>query len=89
MTFGGNDLYPSMEEKAAALAFSLVLNHPFIDGSKRVGHVAMETLLVLNGLELAASVDESEETMLALAAGQLSREQLVGWVRDHVKSFQR
>jgi len=38
MTFEGRDLYPSMEEKAAALCFSLILNHPFVDGNKRVGH---------------------------------------------------
>jgi len=49
MTFGGEDLYPSLVEKAAALGFSLVMNHPFIDGNKRIGHAAMETFLVLNG----------------------------------------
>jgi death on curing protein len=43
MTFGGVDLYPTVVEKAAALCFSLVMNHPFIDGNKRVGHAAMET----------------------------------------------
>lgn len=42
-SFGGNDLYPSIEEKAAALAFSLIQNHPFIDGNKRAGHAALET----------------------------------------------
>jgi death on curing protein len=52
MTFGGQDLYPSLAEKAAALGFSLVCNHPFIDGNKLVGHAAMETFLVLNGWEL-------------------------------------
>ena len=48
MTFGGQELYPTVVEKAAALAFSLVRNHPFIDGNKRTGHAAMETFLVLN-----------------------------------------
>ena len=43
MTFGGVDLYPTVEAKAAALAFSLVMNHPFLDGNKRIGHAAMET----------------------------------------------
>ena len=45
MSFGGIELYPSLPEKAAALCFSLVMNHPFVDGNKRIGHAAMETLL--------------------------------------------
>src|SRR5450759_3373184 len=61
MTFGGTDLYPSWVEKSAALCFSLVKNHPFIDGNKRVGHAAMETLLVINGFEIDASTDEQEQ----------------------------
>ena len=85
MTFGGADLYPSLVEKSAALCFSLVKNHPFVDGNKRVGHAAMETLLVLNGCEIAASTDEQEQLVLALAAGQLRREDLVGWLRGHVR----
>lgn len=48
MTFGGDDLYPTLIEKASALCFSLVSNHPVLDGNKRVGHAAMETFLVLN-----------------------------------------
>lgn len=53
MTFGGRDLYPTLIEKAAALCFSLVQNHPFIDGNKRVGHAAMEVMLILNGKVLS------------------------------------
>src|SRR2546430_9719003 len=74
-TFGGVDLYPTLVEKAAALCFSLVRNHPFIDGNKRVGHAAMETFLVLNGQELVAPIDEQERLMLDLAAGQIDRDQ--------------
>ncbi len=85
MTFDGNDLYPSLEEKAAALCFSLVLNHPFVDGNKRVGHAAMETFLVLNGWELDASVDTSEQMILALAAGDLPREDFLVWIQQSVK----
>jgi death-on-curing protein len=84
MTSGGADLYPSLVEKSAALCFSLVKNHPFVDGNKRVGHAAMETLLILNGSEIEASTDEQEQLVLALAAGQLSREDLVAWLRAHV-----
>ena len=85
MTFGGTELYPSLVEKSAGLCFSLVRNHPFVDGNKRVGHAAMETLRVLNGFEIDASSDEQEQLVLALAAGQLSREDLVGWLREHVR----
>ncbi len=84
MTFGGADLYPTLEEKAAALGFSLIRNHPFTDGNKRVGHAAMETMLMLNGFELRASVDEGEQMILAVAAGTASREELVAWVRLHI-----
>ena len=85
MTFGGADLYSSLVEKAAALCFSLVKNRPFVDGNKRVGHAAMETFLVLNGLEIDASIDEQEQLMLSLAAGQLTREDLVVWLHGHVR----
>jgi death-on-curing protein len=84
MTFGGDDLYPTLAEKAAALGFSLVKNHPFIDGNKRVGHAAMETLLVINGHELRADVNEQERLILELAAGSLARDQFTAWVVAHV-----
>ena len=63
MTFGGQDLYPTLESKAAALCFSLVTNHPFIDGNKRIGHAATETFLVLNGFALEAGIDDAEQTI--------------------------
>ena len=87
MTFGGIDLYPSIEEKAAAIGFSLVKNHPFVDGNKRIGHAAMEALLMRNGHELSATVDDAEQTMLRLAAGELSREELVEWVKRNLQSL--
>lgn len=85
MTFGGQDLYPTVAEKAAALGFSLVCNHAFVDGNKRVGHAAMETFLVLNGWELAAGVDEQEQVILRLAAGTLKREEFLSWVQTHLQ----
>jgi len=84
MTFGGDDLYPSLEEKVAALGFSLIQNHPFVDGNKRVGHAAMETFLLLNSYEFTASVDEAEQAILAVAAGTSSRDELLSWIRAHV-----
>jgi death on curing protein len=85
MTFAGKELYPSVAAKAATLCFSLVRNHPFVDGNKRVGHAAMETFLVMNGWELAANIDDAEQTMLSLAAGRLSRERFTAWVASHVR----
>jgi death-on-curing protein len=85
MTFGGQDLYPSLAEKAAALGFSLVCNHPFVDGNKRIGHAAMETFLVLHGWELASGVDEQEQVILRLAAGGMKREEFLEWVRSHLQ----
>jgi death-on-curing protein len=84
MTFDGSELYPSIETKAAAICFSLVMNHPFNDGNKRIGHAAMETFLVLNGFELVADIDDSERTILNLAAGQLTRNELLKWISDHL-----
>jgi death on curing protein len=81
--FAGQDLYPDMTSKAAALCYSLVLNHPFVDGNKRIGHAAMETFLMVNGYELRASVDDQERVMLNLAAGNLTRDTFVEWVRQH------
>ena len=54
MTFGGQDLYPTVIEKAAALCFSLIQNHPFVDGNKRVGHAAMASILAFNGYRIDA-----------------------------------
>ncbi len=84
MSFDGTELYPTLAEKAAALCFSLVMNHPFVDGNKRIGHAAMETFLVLNGYELDADVDDSESVILRLAAGELGRGSFTEWVAKHV-----
>jgi death-on-curing protein len=85
MTFGGDELYPTIESKATALCFSLVMNHPFVDGNKRIGHAAMETFLVMNGFEIAAAVDDAEKIILTLAAGGLTREELLEWVTSNVR----
>jgi len=81
MTFEGDELYPLVADKAAALAYALILNHPFLDGNKRTGHAAMEVFLLLNGHELAAPVDEQERVLLQVAAGVLRRNQFTDWVR--------
>lgn len=83
-TFDQKDLYPDIVTKAAALCFSLVMNHPFVDGNKRVGHASMETFLILNGYEIISSVDEQERVMLELAAGKMSRIYFSEWLNNHI-----
>jgi len=83
-SFGGEPLYPSLTEQAAALAFSLVNNHPFVDGNKRIGHAAMEVFLVLNGFEVDCHVDAQERVFLDLAAGDFSREELIDWLNSNI-----
>lgn len=84
MTSGGEELYPTIVEKASALGFSLIKNHPFVDGNKRVGHAAMEVFLVLNGYEIDAHVHEQEQIVLRLASGEAGREEFTDWLRQHI-----
>jgi death-on-curing protein len=84
-TFAGQAFYPTLIDQAAALGFALIMNHPFIDGNKRVGHAAMEIFLLLNDKELVAPVDEQEQTMLRVASGVMGREALATWLATHVQ----
>lgn len=84
MTFNGEELYATIVEKASALGFSLIQNHPFVDGNKRAGHAAMEAFLMYNGYEISASVDEQEEIVLGVASGKLDRQVFTDWLRNHI-----
>lgn len=84
MTFAGEDLYREIPEKAAALMHSLVSNHPFVDGNKRVGAHAALIFLVVNEWELAASPKELEDITMTLAQG-LDVESLTVWFRQRVR----
>ena len=87
MTFGGNELYPSLVEKAAVLGFSIIQNHPFADGNKRTGHAVMAAFLILNGFRIEASTDEQFDIILAVASGNLSRESFTEWLLSHTTLF--
>jgi death-on-curing protein len=89
VSVGGQDAYPTLIDKAAALGFSLIRNHGFLDGNKRIAHAAMEVFLIMNDIEISASVDEQERFMLSLAAGQVSRESLAEWLRSNVATLRR
>lgn len=82
-TFAGDDLYPTIIDKAACLGFSLITNHPFLDSNKRIGHAATEVMLMLNGHELRASVEAAEATILAVASGGLDRRAYTSCVERH------
>ena len=84
MTFDNQELYPSVPEKAASLGFSIIQNHPFIDGNKRTGHAAMEIFLVLNGYEIDWPIDEQEVTILQVASGNLNRAAFTDWVNESI-----
>ena len=88
MTFGGEDLYPDPPAKAAALLHSLVLNHAFVDGNKRVGAAAAELALQLNGIELVAGDHELEHVTLATARGEMSAEALAIWFRQRCRMLE-
>jgi len=81
MTFDGEDLYPTIPEKAAVLAFSLIKNHGFTDGNKRIGYSAMRAFLRRNGFDRIGSHDEWYDIIIALAASEIGREEFTEWVK--------
>jgi death on curing protein len=84
MTFSGQELYPTVAEKASALGFSLIMNHPFLDGNKRIGHASVEVFLILNNFEIKASVDEQEQVVLRVASGEWERDEFTQWLCDRI-----
>jgi death on curing protein len=84
MTFGGEDLYPDLPAKAAALMHSLVMNHPFVDGKQRVGAAAAELFVLLNRWRLEATDAEYKEITLTVARGDLEADALAIWFRQRI-----
>lgn len=82
-TFENTDVYPSIQQKAARLAYGLVMNHAFIDGNKRIGAHIMLVFLALNGIELSYTQEELSAVILDVASGEKSSEQLVKWISEH------
>jgi death-on-curing protein len=89
MTFGGEDLYPDLPAKTAASMHSLVMNHAFVDGNKRVGAMAAELFLAVNGHDLEAADDDLAELILAVASGEVSPEALAIWIRQRSRPMER
>lgn len=82
-TFGGAELYPTREEKGARLGFSLISNHAFVDGNKRIGMFVLLTFLEVNGIRLDIGNDDIARVGLAVAAGEMSYDGLLAWIREH------
>lgn len=82
-TFGREDVYPSLHQKAARLCFGLVKNHPFADGNKRIGVHAMLVFLALNGIELQHTQTELSDIILQLAGGTIQSSDLLNWILTH------
>ena len=82
-TFDGQELYPTKEEKGARLGYSLISNHAFVDGNKRIGMYVMLTFLEVNGIHLDCSNNDVTEAGLGVASGKMGYEDLLAWVRNH------
>ncbi len=82
MTFDKEDLYPSPIEKAAALIESLISNHPFIDGNKRIGYVLMRYFLLENNIDIKATQSEKFEFVIKIAKGQSSTNEICSWIKE-------
>ena len=82
-TFEGKELYPTKEEKAARIGASLVSNHAFLDGNKRIGMYAMLTFLEVNGIRVECTDEDIVRAGLSLADGSMDYEKLLAWIREH------
>ena len=83
-SFDGNDFFPTVTDKAVRLCIGLVRNHPFIDGNKRIGALALLTTLDLNKYQFRISNAELSSVILDLAAGKINDEYLLQWVMDRI-----
>ena len=84
-TFDGKELYPTKQEKAARIGYSLISNHAFVDGNKRIGMYVLLTFLEINGIRMELTDAEITRVGLALADGSMQYEDLLSWIRDHEK----
>ena len=82
-TFGSEELYPTKEEKGARLGYTLISNHAFVDGNKRIGMYVMLTFLEVNGIHMDCTNADVATVGLSVADGSMSYEALLAWVRTH------
>ena len=82
-TFDGKELYPTKEEKGAMLGYSLISNHAFVDGNKRIGVYVMLTFLEVNGIRIECTDNELIELGFGIAAGEINYEEILDWILNH------
>lgn len=85
MTFGGKDIYPTLFEKVAVLGYSLIKNHPFVDGNKRLAFEAMDITLRMNGYRISASLDKKYNFVLDIAQGKIDETEIASWLKKNSK----
>lgn len=83
-TFAGTELYPTIIEKASRLGYSLIKNHAFVDGNKRIGAHTMLVFLTLNGIEIEYEDNDFIHLVLGVASGEISDVQLLEWLKQHI-----
>ena len=86
LTFDGTELYPSTQEKGARLGFSLISNHAFVDGNKRIGMFVLLIFLEINGVHITPTNDEVARVGLAVAAGEMKYPDLLDWILENERS---
>ena len=82
-TFMGNDLYPSIYDKAAQLCYGIANNHPFTDGNKRTALHSMYVYLIINGFDIMATQQDVENMIIDVAAGNMTNTELVQWLQKN------
>ena len=81
--FGDQEFYPSKEEMGARLGYTLISNHAFVDGNKRIGVYVMLSFLEMNGIRIQCTDDELVSVGLSVADGSMKYEELLAWIIDH------
>ena len=82
-TFMGNDLYPSLYDKAAQLCYGIANNHPFTDGNKRTALHSMYVYLIINGFDIMATQQDVENMIIDVASGNMTNTELVQWLQKN------
>lgn len=81
-TFGGQEFYPDLFSKVAAIGFSLIKNHPFVDANKRVGFETMRLMLRLNGVDLKASENKKFDFVISIAESKITEQAIAAWLKE-------
>ena len=82
-SFDGQEFYPTKEEKGARLGYTLISNHAFVDGNKRIGVYVMLSFLEMNGIRIRCTDEELVHIGFSVASGKMTYEALLQWVLDH------